>query len=134
MKKLVFDSYALIAFFKQEPGYEFVRELLVKIANDESEGYITTVNVGEVYYMTARKSSQKNAEIVLDALLKFPLHIVDADLSLSLEAAKLKAKYSLSYADAFAAALTITRKATLITGDEEFRSLDGETNFKVKYL
>ena len=134
MKKLVFDSYALIAFFKQEPGYEFVRELLVKIANDESEGYITTVNVGEVYYMTARKSSQKNAEIVLDALLKFPLHIVDADLSLSLEAAKLKAKYSLSYADAFAAALTITRKATLITGDEEFRSLDGEANFKVKYL
>jgi len=134
MKKLVFDSYALIAFFKQEPGYEFVRELLVKIANDESEGYITTVNVGELYYMTARKSSQKNAEIVLDALLKFPLHIVDADLSLSLEAAKLKAKYSLSYADAFAAALTITRKATLITGDEEFRSLDGETNFKVKYL
>jgi ribonuclease VapC len=134
MKKLVFDSYALIAFFKQEPGYEFVRELLVKIANDESEGYITTVNVGELYYMTARKSSQKNAEIVLDALLKFPLHIVDADLSLSLAAAKLKAKYSLSYADAFAAALTITRKATLITGDEEFRSLDGETNFKVKYL
>ena len=134
MKKLVFDSYALIAFFKQEPGYEFVRELLVKIANDESEGYITTVNVGELYYMTARKSSQKNAEIVLDALLKFPLHIVDADLSLSLEAAKLKAKYSLSYADAFAAALTITRKATLITGDEEFRSLDRETNFKVKYL
>lgn len=134
MKKLVFDSYALIAFFKQEPGYEFVRELLVKIANDESEGYITTVNVGELYYMTARKSSQKNAEIVLDALLKFPLHIVDADLSLSLEAAKLKAKYSLSYADTFAAALTITRKATLITGDEEFRSLDRETNFKVKYL
>jgi predicted nucleic acid-binding protein len=84
--------------------------------------------------MTASKSSQKNAEIVLDALLKFPLHIVDADLSLSLEAAKLKAKYSLSYADAFAAALTITRKATLITGDEEFRSLDGEIHFKVKYL
>jgi len=134
MKKVVFDSYALIAFFRQEPGYELVRELLVKMAADESEGYITTVNVGEVYYMISRKSNQKSAETALDALLKFPIHIVEADLKLSLEAAKLKAKYSLSYADAFAAALTIQRKAVLITGDDEFKSLKSETNFSVKYL
>ena len=30
MKKIVFDSYALIALFRQEPGYEMVRDLLVK--------------------------------------------------------------------------------------------------------
>lgn len=134
MKKIVFDSYALIAFFRQEPGYEVVRELLVKMAADESEGYITTVNIGEVYYMISRKSNQKNAEMALDALLKFPLVMVDADLKLSVEAAKLKAKYSLSYADAFAAALTIQKKAVLITGDNEFESLKKETGFKVTYL
>jgi ribonuclease VapC len=134
MKKVVFDSYALIAFFRQEPGYEVIRDLLVKIANDESEGYMATVNVGEVYYIISRKSNQKNAEAVLDALLKFPLRIVEADLKLSLEAAKLKAKHSLSYADAFAAALTIQRKAVLLTGDDEFESLKGEANFKVQYL
>jgi predicted nucleic acid-binding protein len=134
MKNIVFDSYALIALFRQEPGYELVRELLVKIAADEAEGYITTINIGEVYYMTCRKSNQKNAETALDALLKFPLQIVDADLKLSLEAAKLKAKYALSYADAFAAALTIVKKATLITGDDEFESLKNEPGFKVKYL
>ena len=134
MKKIVFDSYALIAFFRQEPGYELVRDLLVKMANDESEGYITTVNVGEVYYMISRKSNQKNAETAIDALLKFPLHIVEADLKLSLEAAKLKAKYSLSYADAFAGALTIQKKAVLITGDDEFDMLTKEPNFKVQYL
>jgi predicted nucleic acid-binding protein len=134
MKKVVFDSYALIAFFRQEDGYQLVRELLVKMANDESEGFITTVNIGEVYYMISRKSNQKNAEIAIDALLKFPLHIVEADLKLSLEAAKLKAKYSLSYADAFAAALTINRKAILITGDAEFNNLVNEPGFKVKYI
>lgn len=134
MNKVVFDSYALIAFFRKEKGYDLVRDLLVKLANDELEGYMTTINVGEVYYMISRKSNQKNAEIALDALLKFPLHIVEADLKLSIEAAKLKAKYSLSYADAFAAALTINRKATLITGDDEFESVTGETNFKVKYM
>ena len=134
MKNMVFDSYALIAFFRQEPGYELVRELLVKIAADEAEGYITTINIGEVYYMICRKSNQKNAEIALDALLKFPLQIIEADLKLSLEAARLKAKYTLSYADAFAAALTIQKKATLITGDDEFESLKNEAGFKVKYL
>src|SRR3954468_19927367 len=126
MKNIVFDSYALIALFRQEPGYELVRELLVKIAADEAEGYITTINICEVYYMTCRKSNQKNAEVALDALLKFPLQIMDADLKLSLEAAKLKAKYTLSYADAFAAALTIQKRATLITGDNEFENLKNE--------
>ncbi|MBD0294266.1 MAG: PIN domain-containing protein [Bacteroidota bacterium] len=79
-------------------------------------------NIGEVYYMIARKSTQKAAETALDALLKFPLSIVEADLKLSLEAAKLKAKYALSYADAFAAALTIREKAVLLTGDNEFET------------
>lgn len=134
MKKIVFDSYALIAFFRQESGYELVRNLLVKMANDESEGYITTVNIGEVYYMISRKSNQRNAEIALDALLKFPVQMIEADLRLSLDAAKLKARYSLSYADAFAAALTIQKRAVLITGDNDFDNLINETNFRVKYL
>lgn len=134
MKRVVFDSYALIAFFRQEPGYELIRDLLVKISNDESEGYITAINIGEIYYMISRKSNTKNAEIAISALLQFPLHIIEADLKLSLEAAKLKAKYSLSYADAFAAALAINRKAVLITGDHEFDILSEEANFKVKYL
>jgi predicted nucleic acid-binding protein len=134
MKKVVFDSYALIAFFRQEEGYEAIRELLVEMATGETEGFITMVNVGEVYYMISRKSGAKNATTALDALLKFPLKIVDADLKLTLEAAALKAKYALSYADAYAAALTITKKATLITGDAEFESLKSEVGFKVKYL
>jgi predicted nucleic acid-binding protein len=134
MKKVIFDSFAFIAFFRQEPGAEVVRDLLVKMAADESEGYITTVNVGEVYYMISRKSNQKAAETAVDALLKFPLHLVEADLKLSLEAARLKAKYSLSYADAFAAALTIQKKAVLLTGDHEFDSVTSESGFKVQYL
>jgi ribonuclease VapC len=134
MKKIVFDSFALIAFFRKEEGYELVRDLLVKISTDETEGYITTVNIGEIYYMISRKSNPKNAEEAIHDLLHFPLHIEEADLKLTLEAAKLKAKYPISFADAFAAALTINKKATLITGDDEFEALEGETNFKVKYI
>ncbi len=134
MKKIIFDSYALIALFRQEPGYELVRDLLVKIANDESEGFITAVNVGEIYYMMTRKSNTKHAETAIAAIRQMPIQIIDPDLKLCLEAAGIKARHSLSYADAFAAALTINEKGLLITGDKEFEGLVGEAGFKVKYV
>ena len=134
MKHIVFDSFAFIALFRNEPGKDFVKDLLVKMSNDEIEGYITTINIGEIYYMICRKSNAKAADIAMEALKQFPLHIVDADLKLTMEAAAIKANHSMSYADAFAVALTINKKATLITSDDEFDSLVGEANFKVKYL
>lgn len=134
MKKVVFDSYALIALFRQEPGYELVRDLLVKMANDESEGYINAINLGEVYYMISHKSNTKNADAAITAIKQMPIQIIEPDLKMCLDAAAIKAKHSLSYADAFAAALTISRKAVLVTGDEEFECLVGEIGFKVKYL
>ena len=86
MKRVVFDSYALIALFRQETGHEFVRDLLVKMANDEIEGFISAVNVGEIYYMISRKSNSKNAEAAIAAVKQMPLVIIDADLKLCMEA------------------------------------------------
>ena len=134
MKQIVFDSYALIALFRGEIGAQQVKELLVTIANDEAAGYITAVNAGEIYYMISRKSNSKIAESAINALLQMPIEITEPSLQLCLEAAAIKAKFSLSYADAFAAALAISKKAILITGDKEFENLKNLPGFKVKYL
>lgn len=134
MAHFVLDSYALLAFFRNEKGSEKVEQLLNEAAVDKHELYLTCINAGEVYYMSSRKDGTAKAEFAWKAMLQFPIHIIDADLEFTLTAAKLKAKYSISYADAFAAALTIKRKATLITGDDEFDALSGESGFKVKYL
>jgi len=134
MKKIIFDSYAFIALFREENGFEFVRDLLVKMGNNEIEGYITAINLGEVFYMISRKSNAKNAQLAIDAISKMPIKIIEPDLKLCLAAAALKAKYRLSYADAFAAALTISVRGILITGDKEFENLTGESRFKVKYI
>ena len=48
-----------IVLFKNEPGSDFVKDLLVKMANDEIEGYITMINIGEIYYMISHKNIQK---------------------------------------------------------------------------
>lgn len=133
-KNIVFDSYAIIAHFRKEKGHETVSELLSDIAVTDKVGLISVVNVGEIYYMLHRKFGQKAAEQSLDVMQTLPLEIVDADFELTLAAAHLKAKYKMSYADAFAAALTQKKKGTLVTGDTEFKALEGEVNFKVKFI
>ena len=134
MAHYVLDSFALLAFFRDETGADAVEKLLNEAAEDKHELYITTVNAGEVYYMASRKDGTGRANLVWEAMLKFPLQIITSDLELSFAAANIKATHKLSYADAFAAALTISKKATLITGDKEFDSLADMKGFKVNYI
>ncbi len=134
MAHFVLDSYALLAYFRNETGAEKIEQLLNEAVADKHELHMTCINAGEVYYMAHRKDGADKAALVWKAMLQFPIHITEADMNLTFKAASLKAKYKLSYADAFAAVLAINKKATLITGDSEFDNLIGETNFKVRYL
>jgi predicted nucleic acid-binding protein len=134
MAHFVLDSYALLAYFRNEEGGEKVEQLLNDAVVDKHELYMTCINAGEVYYMAYRKDGADKADLVWKALQQFPIHMTEVDMALTFKAAKLKAGNKLSYADAFAAVLTIAKKATLITGDREFDSLFKETGFKVKYI
>jgi len=132
MRRIIFDSYAFIAKFEEEKGHEIITQLLEDILIGKGEGFISVINLGEVYYTTCRKQGVKKAELALSSVLQFPIEIIDADFNLTFEAAKLKAKYKISYADAFAAALTKVKRGTLVTGDKEFKSLEGE--IKIKFI
>jgi predicted nucleic acid-binding protein len=134
MAHFVLDSYAMLAFFRNEEGANKVKQLLHEASMDKHELYMTCINAGEIFYITQRKEGAEKAALVWKGLMQFPIHILDADLDFTLAAAKLKAKYSISYADAFAASLTIKRKAILITGDDEFNAMVNEAGFKIKHL
>lgn len=134
MASYVLDSFAMLAFFRNEQGAEKISQLLHDAANEKHELYMTCVNAGEVFYMSRRKEVAAKADIAWNALLQFPITFIDTNLEFTYAAANLKARFSFSYADAFAAALTILKKATLLTGDKEFDALAGLTGFKVKYL
>jgi ribonuclease VapC len=41
-----------------------------------------------------------------------------------IEAAKIKGQYALSFADCFAVATAVKEKATVVTGDPEFRKVE----------
>ena len=49
---------------------------------------------------------------------------------LAYEAAKLKGKYRIAYADCFAVALSVKLNATLVTGDPEFKKLKGRISIQ----
>jgi predicted nucleic acid-binding protein len=84
------------------------------------------VNWGEVYYITLREAGQLRAEEVAHVISTLPIHIVQADLDLAKQAAILKASKKMSYADCFAAALAKQRRVELVTGDKEFKQVEGE--------
>ncbi len=60
------------------------------------------------------------------------IEIVEVDWTLARQAAVFKAKGGISYADCFAAPLAKLRKGEVITGDPEFKRLDGE--IKIAWL
>ena len=116
MKRYVIDSYAMIAYFEDEPGADRVAQILRQLIQGKAKGYMSVVNWGEVYYNTMREEGVTEAEKVILQLDKFPIQIVDINRDLAYEAAKLKGKYRIAYADCFAAALSVKLNATLVTG------------------
>jgi predicted nucleic acid-binding protein len=124
-EQLVLDSWMLLAWLKdQAPGAAKMDELWHAAATRKVELSASMVNIGEVFYLTARNKGLDAAEELLEHLHTRPLQFVSASDRLVIEAARLKAAYPISYADAFAAATATRARCPLVTGDPEFRSLE----------
>jgi ribonuclease VapC len=126
MATKVLDSYALMAFFEDEPGADLVRSLLLKAEESDLKLLMSVVNLGEVWYSIARTTSPETADQYIQEIHGMSIDIVDADWQLTRQAAVFKASGNIAYGDCFAAALAKTRKAELITGDKEFNALQDE--------
>jgi predicted nucleic acid-binding protein len=121
----VFDSWAILAYAYNEPAADDVENLLVE-STRLKKAWISSINLGEVWYSLARRKSRDIAEQQLAILAQIGLERVDVDWPMVLQAADYKSRHKISYADAFAAALAKQRNAELVTGDREFRALDSE--------
>jgi ribonuclease VapC len=59
----------------------------------------------------------------LSQFLSLPIRQIPVGFDLVIEAAHIKARYPLSYADAFAVAAALRNNAAIITGDSEFKAV-----------
>ena len=122
----VLDAHALMVYLEREAGFESVKSLFARSLEDNSPLLMTTVNVGEVFYIALRERGSSKAEEIERTIHTLPIDIVNVDLDLAREAARFKARKKMSYADCFAAALAKTHRTELVTGDPEFKEVESE--------
>jgi len=120
------DSWAVLRWLEGgEPAAARVDEVLPE------QPVMSWINLGEVFYVVARSAGAEQAhEVVQD--LRTRLMLDEATPRRVLEAAAIKAVYSMAYADAFAVATAKAYDAVLLTGDPEI--LDSGAGWRIEDL
>lgn len=130
--RYVLDSYALLALLQDEPGAQEVEDLIV---SDDTEVTVSVINLGEVFYILARKIGKEAASTFERKVMETPKIVVaDASWQRVKAAAVLKSIGGISFADCFGASLSLELDATLVTGDIEFKGLEETEALKVMWL
>lgn len=123
MKNILFDSYAILKFYQDEPGADKVEKLLISSHKKLLLAYISEINLGEVYYQMIRRLGLESAKNFLEQFFELPVQIISPSSEIILSASEIKAEYAISYADCFAVATAIKFSASIITGDPEFKKV-----------
>jgi len=133
--RFVLDSFAVIVFLRDEEGADKIEKILKEAERGKNKLYMHIINLGEVYYNVLKEEGDTLATSVWAKVKNYPVEFID-DLSENflLSAARIKGTYPLSYADAFAAALSIEKGALLITGDPDFKLLERDGKIKVLWI
>lgn len=120
---VVLDACALIAFLNDEPGAEIVTAVLEDAASVE----MSVINLLEIAYDSIRRSGEPQAaQELLNVVYQLPIKIHSRiDNEVFQHAARFKASFRISLADAFALALAETLGAAIATSDHhEFDPLE----------
>jgi len=123
---LVLDSWAVLAYLQGEAPAQKVADLLTKTLDKSIPALMSVVNLGEVWYILAREISEQEANEAIQNVRSWGIEVMDVNWPLTQTAARYKSAHKMSYADTFAAALALQQKATLVTGDFEFKALEKE--------
>ena len=107
------DSWAVLRWLEGvDPAATRVEEALT------AQPVMSWINLGEVFYVVSRLAGDAEArEVVRHLRPRLTLDLPGERRIL--EAAAIKARHAIAYADAFAVATAVARSADLMTGDPE---------------
>jgi predicted nucleic acid-binding protein len=117
-KNYVLDACALLAYFYDETGADFMQNTFDSAKRNELALSMHALNLFEVYYDVCKAHGENKAKNILKSVKKFPMAInykIDEDMMI--KAGVLKSKYKISLADAIGLAQTILLNASFITCD-----------------
>lgn len=116
--RFFYDSYAVLAYISGHPCYPTYFE--------ENDGFLTKLNLLEVYYRTLEVHGEEAASQVLKSFSKYAIEFGSSDVegSMKLRLKLKKKRRDLSYADALGYYLAIKAGVKFLTGDKEFKDLE----------
>jgi len=121
------DTSALFTFIEDEDGADRVEQALNQVTT-----LVPWTVLMETYYITLQEEGQAEADRRIALIRTLKVRILwDMNESMLLTAAKLKAEYHISLADAIIAAYAIRYNAVLIHKDPEFEALTGLLRMEV---
>jgi predicted nucleic acid-binding protein len=101
-----------------EPAASRVEALL------DERPVMSWINLGEIFYVLIRAVDENAARTTLQQLRR-RLRLDLPTEQRVLDAARIKARHTMAYADAFAVATAVAHDAVLLTGDPEIIGADG---------
>jgi ribonuclease VapC len=110
---------------QKETGYKKVKSMIIACRDKSMKGYMSQINLGEVYYKTIRAVGLDEAKNFLENFFRLPINLMLPDSELIWKASEIKAAYPISYADCFAAATALRYEAVILTGDPDFKKIQG---------
>jgi len=136
MPLAVLDAWALLAWMQGEPAAAEVRRWLERAERAQDPLALSLISAGEVYYTVWRRRGEATAQAVATDLRggRMPVRLYPASASRVWAAARLKARYPIAYADAFAVGLAQELHVPLLTGDPELAGLRGGEACRIEWL
>jgi predicted nucleic acid-binding protein len=116
---LLLDTSALLTLRDDEPGADRVEQAL----DTPQQCYACFLTRMEVLYRVWKDEGERAGRLAYEQLKALPLQWVEASEPLLERAATIKARHSLSLADAWIAAAAQQVGATLLHKDPEFRAI-----------
>ena len=117
------DTSAIMAYFLDEPGADVVERIFQKAEKGSIGAFVSFMTFMEILYRLWKLNGEHSAKKAYLALRALPIHEITQSEDLLVAAARLKANYPISVADAWIAATALLTETPLVHKDPEMESL-----------
>ena len=121
----VLDTSAVVSYLEGSDGHHKVVRLIQEARRGSALLLMSAVNWGEVFYSMAVGRTPEEMDVARTTLARLPITMVEVDTARAEGAAKVKLRYKMGYADAFATALALENNASIVTRDSDFKRVQG---------
>jgi predicted nucleic acid-binding protein len=115
MVRFFYDSYSVLAYLSDSPGYAIYFE--------KNTGFLTRLNLMEICYAILRRHGPKAAHQVLEAYSTYEIEFSLSDVESAMKLRHELRSLELSYTDALGYYISKKEGLRFLTGDKAFKGL-----------